>query len=112
MKIDMQEDYIQEIAYGEDYEAMLKCLSNGIKELKQVKDLYFAGKLKDKEAREMADAIEEKYKPVKDSLDKANNEGELNYSQHKKQMKLFGEMLKLYNDIFNHVVGDIIDALR
>ena len=91
---------------------MLKCLDQGIKELKQLKNRYFAGKLKDKEARELADAIKKKYDPVKRSLDEADSEGELNYSQHKKQMKLAGEMFKLYSDIVNHVIGDMMDALR
>ena len=106
----MQEDYIAEVAEGDDYDEMLKCLKNGIKEIKKVKNDYFAGKLKDKEVESLVDSIQKKYNPVMESLTAADNAGELNYNQHKKQMELVAEMMKLFTEIVNRLGADFDNA--
>ncbi len=73
---------------------MMNCLEGEIMELKSVGDIYFSGDMSDKEARDQFESIENKYKPVFDALLQATSDGELNWKQHKKQIKLFNQLVK------------------
>lgn len=104
---DLDSDYISNLAEGDDYDAMLKCVDNGIRELKKVKKEYFAGKLTDKEAQEKVERITQKYDPVINRLKEADAAGELNYNQHKKQIKQATELINMLVDIFNKFGIDV-----
>ena len=105
-------DYIQEVAGGNDYDRMLSLMQDALGEMKDVSKKYFAGNLADADAEKMVNEITERYNPVKEALEKADSEGKLNYNQHKKQMKLFADIIKIYNAIINRVVKDLQDAFR
>ena len=102
---------IQEIAESDDYDRMLDCLQSEISAIKAMKNRYFNGELTDKQAEEQAKEIRETYAPVYDAIERAGKDGNLNYKQHKRQLKLFGEYLKLMNSVMNRLGSDFEDAI-
>lgn len=106
------EEYILEVAEGEDYDQMLSLMYDALGEMKSVSKKYFTGNLPDAEAEKMVKEINERYRPVKETLEKADSEGKLNYNQHKKQMKLFAELLKIYEEIINRISNDLKDVFQ
>lgn len=101
------EHRLHEIAESGDYDKMLDCMFEQLNEIKKLKNLYFKGNLSDKDAQNEMDKINKKYQPIVDSIEKASGEGALNYKQHKRQMKLFGEYMKELNSIMNKLEGDL-----
>ena len=112
IQIDMQEDYISNLVETENYDAMFKCLNNEIKEIRKLKNDYFGGKLTDNEVKERAMLIEKKYEPIVKKLEEADSNGELNYNQHKKQLNLISERIKIYIEIFNKLGDDFENAFN
>lgn len=102
---------IQSLAEGNDYDAMLQAMFAQLNELKGVKKEYFRGNMADKEAEKRVNEIKQKYAPVYDKLSEASSSGELNYNQHKKQIKLFGEYQKLLVSILSRLGSDIKQIL-
>ena len=105
------EDQIASIAEGEDYDAMLDCQFAKLNELKRLKDEYFRGDMSDKKAEESMKEIEEKFSPVDKALEEAQREGLLTYNQHKRQLKLAGDYIRLVNSIFKRLGYDMSAAI-
>lgn len=105
------EEDIAAIAEGDDYDAMLDCQFAKLNELKQLKDEYFHGEMSDKKAEERMKEIEDKFAPVDKALDVAQREGSLNYNQHKRQMKLMGDYLKVIKTIASRLGSDISSSI-
>ena len=101
------EDQIASIAEGEDYDAMLDCQFAKLNEVKRLKDEYFRGDMSDKRAEESMKEIEEKFSPVDKALDEAQREGLLTYNQHKRQMKLVADYIKVASSVANRIGTDI-----
>lgn len=95
----LSSEAICQIANGEDYDKMIDCLFNQLEEIKAVKKEYFKGDLPDKEAKIQMSEIANKYNPIHQTLQKASEEGALNYNQHKRQMKLWGEYVDELNSV-------------
>lgn len=100
------ETEIESLVETNDYDRMLICLEDEIQEHHNLRKKYFNGGMKDKEAEEKMNGIENRYKPVKECLNKAGSEGELNYNQHKRQMKLMGEYIKEVEAVLNRLGSD------
>lgn len=101
------EEEIAAIAEGDDYDAMLDCEFAKLNELKQLKDEYFQGDMSDRKVEERMKEIEDKFAPVDKALDVAQREGLLTYNQHKRQMKLMGDYLKVIKTIASRLGSDI-----
>lgn len=106
------ESEIEDLIETEDYDRMLNCIEDEIKEFQSVRKRYFKGDMKDKEAKEIINEIEQRYQPVSDCLSKADSEGELNYNQHKKQIKLFAKAIKEMQAALNQLGQDVEDNFR
>lgn len=106
IKRDYSLDQLKALSESEDYDAMLNALEYQLKELKQLKKVYFKGDMTDNEAKEKIDEINAAYSPIIDKLSKASSDGMLTYNQHKRQMKLVGEYIKLFNSIVNDLGAD------
>ncbi|MDE6514291.1 MAG: hypothetical protein K2L05_08930 [Muribaculaceae bacterium] len=102
---------IQEIAESGDYDRMLDCVQSEISDLKAMKNRYFNGELTDKQAEEQTKKIKETYAPVYNAIGRASSDGNLNYKQHKRQMKLFGEYMKLMTSVLDRLGSDFEDAV-
>ena len=97
---------MEEIAATDDYDKMLNELKGAIQDLKSIKKKYFAGKLTDNQLREEMDHLENVYQPIIDRLNQANDAGELNYKQHKKQVALFAAWIKEWESALSKVLKD------
>lgn len=109
MQTEYTEEYLSNVAKGDDYDEMLDCLFAQSEEVKQLKNEYFRGNLADKDAKSKMEEIGERYQPVVDALEKANNDGDLNYNQHKRQMKLISEYINEMRQIAGRL-GDDMDV--
>ena len=105
------EEQIASITEGEDYDAMLDCMFAKINELTSLKNEYFRGDMPDKQVKTRMKEIEEKYAPIEQALDKAQEEGELTYNQHKRQMKLIGDYMNVANSVFNRLGDDLSSVM-
>ncbi|MDE5886022.1 MAG: hypothetical protein K2H46_00360 [Muribaculaceae bacterium] len=103
----LSEEQITSIAEGEDYDAMLDCQFHKLNEIKQLKDEYFRGDMSDKKAEERMNEIEEKFAPIDKALNEAQSEGLLTYNQHKRQLKLMGDYLKVVKAVATRLGSDI-----
>lgn len=97
------EEKILRLAESDDYDAMLSELSKGMKEIKALSKKYFAGKLTDNELAQELEAIQKKYQPIYTRLGEASSNGDLNWKQHQKQIKLFADWIHLYEDVAKEV---------
>ena len=86
---------------------MLDCQFQRLNEIKSLKDEYFRGDMSDKEAEEGLKSIEEKFAPIDKALDEAQSEGQLTYNQHKRQMKLMNEYIKVIKTVATRIGSDI-----
>lgn len=103
---------IEDLAQTNDYNKMLKELDSAITHLKRIKKNYFDGKLSDKEFQEELEILKNSYQPILDKLSKANDAGELNYKQHKKQMAIFAAWYKEWESAVSKVLNDFAGELR
>ena len=98
---------ILNIAEGDDYDAMLDCQFSKLNDIKSLKEEYFRGDMPDKVVEERMQEIEEKYAPIDNALTAAQNEGMLTYNQHKRQLKLMGDYIKIVSSVCNRLGADI-----
>lgn len=105
-------DEMESLAQTQDYDRMLNELNGAIRRLKGIKKNYFAGKLSDKELQQQLEDLQKDYQPILDRLEKADDEGELNYKQHKKQMALFAAWLKEWESAVSKVLNDFAGEMN
>lgn len=98
---------MEELAATDDYDKMLSELNGAIGRLKTIKKKYFAGKLTDKQLEEELNNLENDYQPIMEKLSHADQSGELNYKQHKKQVALFAAWLKEWESAVSKVLIDM-----
>lgn len=105
-------DEMESLAQTQDYDRMLNELNGAIRRLKGIKKNYFAGKLSDKELQQQLNDLENDYQPIIDRLEKASEEGELNYKQHKKQMALFADWIKEWESAISKIINDFAGEMN
>ena len=99
-------DQLAGLSASDDYDGMLDALQGALRRIKSLRNLYFKGGLSDKEFKRRLDEIQDAYAPVLESLQKASSEGNLNYRQHKRQMKLMVEYMKIMAESVSKISGD------
>lgn len=98
---------VESLARSNDYDAMIDCLSDELVQIKKLRKDYFRGNMTDKEAEKRMQDIVETYRPIMDAIEQASSNGDLNYNQHKKQIKLLGEYMSEVNSVGKKFSEDI-----
>lgn len=106
------EERMESLAQTDDYDGMLKALDGAVSRLRSIKKSYFAGKLTDRELQEELQKLQEDYQPIIDKLNKAQDNGDLNYKQHKKQMALVGAFYKEWEEAAAKIIHDFANEIK
>ncbi len=98
---------LKELAAGDDYDAMIRALEQGVVDLNMVTAAYRKGNMTQADFERHLKQVGGMYAPLVEALGKAQSEGKLTFNQQKAAVQLLGKYAQFAQSAFNLFAGDL-----